>query len=154
MSENSMRVPETAGPSPILWLIAARALALVATACTLWLAFKAPGEEGRLIPWDKAAHFLSFYVLTLLFCVSLPRTPMVALILLMLAAGGAIEVVQGIVGRDADWKDWVADGTGIAFAVLPGWFELLRRRLIGPEPPSGLGKEEFVGDQHEARTDG
>ena len=152
MSENS--VPETARSSSPLWLLAVRVLALIATAFTLWLAFKTPGGEGRLIPWDKAGHFLSFYVLTLLFCLALPRSPRGILILVMLAAGGAIEVVQGMAGRDADWKDWIADGAGIVFAILPGWFEQLRRRIIGSEPPSVAGEGEFGGNQDEARTDG
>lgn len=96
-----------------------RAAALVATAATLWLAFEPPSDGPGLIPWDKAGHFLSFYVLTLLFCLALPRTPRLTIAILLLTAGGAIEVVQGFVGRDADWKDGFANMLGIAAALVP-----------------------------------
>lgn len=120
-------------PSPgaplLLWMI--RLAALVAALATLWLAFEPPGDGPGLIPWDKAGHFLSFFVLTLLLSLALPRMPRGILILALVIAGGGIEIVQGYVGRDADWKDWIADIAGIACAALPVWLEQLRQRLKG-----------------------
>lgn len=126
--------PETAKVSAPLWLLLIRAAALVATAATLWLAFKTPGGEGQWIPGDKAGHFLSFYVLTLLFCLALPRTPRLAIAVLLLVGGGAIEVVQGFVGRDADWKDWIADLMGVAAALLPMGLDRVLRHAFRARP--------------------
>jgi len=118
-------------PSPgaplVLWAI--RLATVVAALATLWLAFEPPGDGPGLIPWDKAGHFLSFFVLTLLLSLALPRVPRGILILVLIIAGGGIEIVQGYIGRDADWKDWIADIAGIACAALPVWLEALRQRL-------------------------
>lgn len=112
---------------PLLWL--ARLAAALATVATLWLAFEPPGDGPGLIPWDKAGHFLSFYVLTILYVLAAPRAPRWAIAGLLVVAGGAIEIVQGQVGRNAEWGDWLADIAGIAFATLPVWLEALRRRM-------------------------
>ena len=111
----------------MLWLT--RLAAALATVATLWLAFEPPGDGPGLIPWDKAGHFLSFYVLTILYVLAAPRVPRWAVVALLIGAGGLIEVVQGQVGREADVLDWLADIAGIAFAALPVWLEGLRRRM-------------------------
>ncbi len=111
----------------MLWLT--RLAAALATVATLWLAFEPPGDGPGLIPWDKAGHFLSFYVLTILYVLAAPRAPRWEVVALLIGAGGLIEVVQGQVGREADVLDWLADIAGIAFAALPVWLEALRRRM-------------------------
>lgn len=120
---------ESAYGRPMLWL--ARLAAGLATVATLWLAFEPPGDGPGLIPWDKAGHFLSFYVLTILYLLAAPRAPRWAIVALLVAAGGVIEIVQGQVGRNAEWGDWLADIAGIAFAILPVWLEALRRWMRG-----------------------
>ncbi|MDP3377315.1 MAG: VanZ family protein [Brevundimonas sp.] len=120
---------ESAYGRPMLWL--ARLMAALATLATLWLAFEPPGDGPGLIPWDKAGHFLSFYVLTILYLLAAPRAPRWAIVALLVAAGGVIEIVQGQVGRNAEWADWLADIAGIACAVLPVWLEALRRWMRG-----------------------
>ena len=117
------------GASLVLWGI--RLATLVSALATLWLAFEPPGDGPGLIPWDKAGHFLSFFVLTLLLSLALPRVPRGILILVLVIAGGGIEIVQSYVGRDADWKDWIADIAGIGCAALPVWLDALRQRLRG-----------------------
>jgi VanZ family protein len=113
--------------SATLWLV--RVGALLATAATLWLAFKPAGDAPGLIPWDKAGHFLSFYVLTILYTLAAPRVSRWGIIALLVVAGATIEIVQGQVGRDADVMDWLADMVGIGFVALPVWLEALRRRI-------------------------
>lgn len=113
----------------MLWL--ARLAAGLATIATLWLAFESRGDGPGLIPWDKAGHFLCFFVLTLLYTLAAPRTPRWRIIALLIVAGGVIEIVQGQVGRNAEWGDWIADIAGIACAALPVWLEGLRRRMRG-----------------------
>ena len=112
---------------PLLWL--ARLAAGLATAATLWLALAPSGDGPGLIPWDKAGHFLSFYVLTILYVLAAPLAPRWAIAGLLVVAGGAIEIAQGQVGRNAEWGDWLADIAGIACATLPVWLEALRRRM-------------------------
>ncbi|MEH6697574.1 MAG: VanZ family protein [Brevundimonas sp.] len=114
----------------LLWF--ARLAAGFATVATLWLAFAPSGAGPGLIPWDKAGHFLSFYVLTLLYALALPRVPRWALAAALVLAGGGIEIVQGFVGREPDWKDWIADMAGIAAVLIPmGVDRLLRRDAAG-----------------------
>jgi|TARA_R100000149_G_scaffold25276_2_gene9506 VanZ family protein len=120
-------VSESAYGRPLLWL--ARLAAGLATVATLWLAFEPPGNGPGLIPWDKAGHFLSFYVLTILYVLAAPHAPRWAIVALLVVAGGLIEIVQGQVGRNAEWADWLADIAGIACAALPVWLEALRQRL-------------------------
>jgi VanZ family protein len=94
-----------------------------------WLAFRPSiGAEGGL-PWDKANHALAFIVLTALTGRGWPRLSRTVLVLMMLAAGVGIELVQGLpqIGRDADVWDVAADAVGIAVGLgLLAW--LLRRR--------------------------
>ena len=120
---------ESAHGRPALWL--ARLAAGLATVATLWLAFEPPGDGPGLIPWDKVGHFLSFYVLTILYVLAAPRAPRWAIVGLLVVAGGMIEIVQGQVGRNAEWGDWLADIAGIACAALPVWLEALRHRMRG-----------------------
>ncbi len=67
---------------------------------------------------DKAFHFGTFYVLEVLALAAyreLRVTPAIGLVLL----GGAIELIQGAVGRDCSVWDWVADTLGVMAAMAP-----------------------------------
>jgi len=92
-----------------------------AAAVTLVLAVVPETGMPPLIPWDKAAHFLAFYVLTLLAAAAFPRRPLVLLALALSAYGAAIELVQALpmVARDSSVWDWVADTVAVAAALLP-----------------------------------
>ena len=104
---------------PALWL--ARGMFALATAFVLYAAFAPPSDAPSLVPWDKANHFIAFYVLTGLAAASFPRTGWILLAAGLLALGGAIELVQALpfVGRDGAVGDWVADGAGIAAVLGP-----------------------------------
>jgi hypothetical protein len=73
------------------------------------------------VPWDKAEHFIAFYVLTGLAVLAYPKRNLFVLALLLSAFGALIEFVQGlpIVHRDRDFWDWVADTIAIAAALAP-----------------------------------
>lgn len=109
-----------------------RTATLVWAIIIAWLAFRpSTGLEGGL-PWDKANHAVAFVVLTLLAGCGWPGRSRAALVLIMLAAGAGIELVQGLpqIGRDADVWDVVADAVGIAGGL--GGLAWLRRRAGGP----------------------
>ena len=76
------------------------------------------GVEAASGVWDKAAHFVVFGLILWSFGVLFRRLPRLLAALFAFALGGAVEVVQGLVGRDASWGDLLADGLGIAVALL------------------------------------
>lgn len=85
------------------------------------------GVEHALVPWDKAAHFIAFYGVTLLAFSAFPNRRRLDIVVLATFAGSAIEVLQLMDGRDAELGDVIADAAG-AFAVLaPVWLERLRQ---------------------------
>jgi hypothetical protein len=81
-----------------------------------------PAKQAlQIAPWDKAEHFMAFYVLTGLAAAAFPRRSVLVLGALLSAFGAFIEFVQGldIVHRDRDFWDWVADTIAIAAALAP-----------------------------------
>ena len=76
------------------------------------------GAEAASGVWDKGAHFVVFGLILWSFGVLFRRLPRLMAAVLALALGGAVEIVQGLVGRDASWGDLLADGLGIATALL------------------------------------
>jgi VanZ family protein len=92
-----------------------------AAAVTLALAVLPEATTPPLIPWDKAAHFLAFYVLTVLAAAAFPRRPLLLVALGLSAYGAAIEVIQALpmVARDSSVWDWVADSVAVGAALLP-----------------------------------
>jgi VanZ family protein len=93
----------------------------VAAVVVFVVAVRPPSAEPPLIPWDKAAHFLGFYILTVLAAAAFPRRALLWLALGLSAYGALIELIQAlpVVGRDCDVWDWVADSVAIAAALLP-----------------------------------
>jgi len=92
-----------------------------AVAVTIIGAVMPPLRIGNVLPWDKAAHFLAFYVLTLLAVAAFPRRSKFFIGAALSMFGALIEVVQAtpIVHRDADWHDWLADTIAIVAVMLP-----------------------------------
>lgn len=68
--------------------------------------------------WDKALHFIAFGLILWSIGVLFRHLPRTLAALSAFALGGAVEVVQGMVGRDASWGDLLADGLGILLALL------------------------------------
>ena len=108
-------------PSISLLLALARIAFFAALAFTFYSAVIPPQDAVQLVPWDKAEHFIAFYVLTYLFVLAFPKRNVFVLGLLLSAFGALIEIVQGlpIVHRDRDFWDWVADSMAIASALAP-----------------------------------
>jgi VanZ family protein len=92
---------------------------LAASAYALAKALLPDDHSIGLIPWDKARHFIVFYVLSVLAGLALPQSRLHRVGLVILAFGGAIEILQGFVGRDASWFDLLADACGISAAFGP-----------------------------------
>jgi len=109
----------------------ARGLLLVAgLICAIGMVGPFQGVERAFVPWDKAAHFMAFYGLTLLLFSAFPDRRRLDLAMLATFAGAAIEIMQLIEGRDAELGDILADAAG-AFAVLaPLYLDQARRPRI------------------------
>ncbi len=111
----------------LLWLLAA----LVGVLALL----PAPPQQIDL-GWDKLNHLAAFAALgwCAMFGWRGPRTVRLAVLLALLAYGGAIELLQmQVPNRSAEWGDLLADGLGLGLGALLalGW---LRRRQ-GPQSP-------------------
>jgi len=95
------------------------ALAVLACVITVLALMPAPPSEADL-GWDKLNHALAFFSLAV--CARYSglrvRWPVLAVVVALLLYGGAIELVQGQVGRDADWADLLADGVGVAVGMV------------------------------------
>ena len=108
-------------PSISLLLKVARLVFFAALIFTFYSAVIPPAQALQLTPWDKATHFIAFYVLTGLSVAAFPRQNAIVIGAWLSAFGGLIEVVQGLpmVHRDQDFWDWVADTIAIGCALAP-----------------------------------
>ncbi len=69
--------------------------------------------------WDKANHFIAFMTLYILLSLAYKNLTLTVKILLLLAFGVQIEIVQAFIpGRDFSGFDVVADSIGITIGVL------------------------------------
>ena len=103
---------------------------------TLWLSlWVVPPGTSAFGGADKVEHALAYFVTTLLVLLAAVWRPgrgegalwrwRVWVVLGMIAAGGAVEVVQSSVGREGEVADWVAEIVAVAAAVGVLWW--LRR---------------------------
>jgi hypothetical protein len=84
--------------------------------------------------WDKALHFTAYFGLCLMTTVAVranKRSAMwwaVGLVLM----GGALEIIQGMTGRDADIFDELANTLGVLAGLGTGWtgIALLKARKL------------------------
>jgi VanZ family protein len=111
----------------INWL--AFAVFAAAAAYAFWKAITPGDDSVGLIPWDKAKHFIVFYVLAVLGCLALPKSRLWRIGLVLVAFGGLIEIVQHFTGRDMSWGDLVADFCGVTAAYAYSVVGAIRRRL-------------------------
>ena len=103
--------------------IARTLLALGGTVCVVGMVGPFQGVEEALIPWDKAAHFAAFYILTSLLYVAFPRRRRLDLTVMAIFAGAAIEVAQGLAGRDMGVGDIFANALGAGAVLLPMYLQ-------------------------------
>lgn len=97
----------------------AKTLFWLLTAAVMFLAL-VPGPLGAIIPSDAERHYLAFLVLPAVAAYAWPRVPILAMWLVFVAFGGAIELLQFVMGlgREAEWNDWINDMTAITVSLV------------------------------------
>ena len=84
-----------------------------------------PPELAGPLMWDKLDHFIAYFGLALLSTLAwgLKRS-LIWLFFGLVALGGGMEILQALLGRDAEWGDFLANdlgiltGLGLAIAYL------------------------------------
>ena len=92
------------------------AVAILLVSLTLMIGPFGAAEASSGV-WDKGAHFVVFGLILWSFGVLFRRLQRLWAAILAVALGGAVEIVQGLVGRDASWGDLLADALGVAAAL-------------------------------------
>ena len=96
-----------------------------------------PPKAAALL-WDKAEHFIAYFGLTLLASLAWGlRRSLIWVFLGLVALGGAMEIIQSFVGRDAEWDDFFANSLGALAGLGVAVFYLMipRRRLVAAPLP-------------------
>jgi VanZ family protein len=95
-----------------------------------------PPKAAALL-WDKAEHFIAYFGLTLLASLGWGlRRSLVFVFIAVVALGGALEILQSFVGRDAEWDDFFANALGaLAGLVLAVIYLSIPRRLVAGLAP-------------------
>ena len=79
---------------------------------------------------DKLLHFLAYFGLAAILAAALGSgRALVYAVAGLVALGGALEIVQGFVGRDAEWLDEAANTLGAVAGAILG---LVALRLLRP----------------------
>ena len=85
--------------------------------------------------WDKAAHFTAYFGLSLLAALGWGlRRSLVWVFLAVVALGGALEILQTIVGRDGEWGDFFANDLGALAGLAVAIIYLAAPRTLVEEP--------------------
>ena len=132
--------------------------AILCGAVTLWLSLvSVPPGTTAFGGADKVEHAAAYLVTTLLVLLAAVWRPgrgdgpfarwWWAVLAAMVLAGGAVEIVQSFVGREAELADWVAEiiAVTLAWGVLVVW----RGRVAGDGGPvvqPGSPREGSSGD--------
>ena len=105
------------------------ALLLLAALITVLALVPAPPRQMDL-GWDKLNHVTAFAALAVcaVFGWRSSRAARLAMLLALLAFGGAIELVQlQVPNRSGEWSDLGADAIGIGLGALLAWLWLRHR---------------------------
>ena len=94
------------------------AVAILAVSIALLLAPLQAVENNAATGLDKVVHFLLFGLVLWSFGVLFRRLPRTLAAGLAVASGGAIELLQALVGRDPSWGDFAADAAGVLAALF------------------------------------
>lgn len=129
-----------------IWLAA-----LVATGLTVWYSLgPTPPSHGS----DKDLHAAAYFLDALAILLAVVWRPgretrrlkggMLPVAVGLLIVGGVVEIAQGgLVDRDAQFGDWVADAVGIGLALLV--YALVRMRFR-PQPPKRINESPSARD--------
>jgi VanZ family protein len=110
----------TAPERRVLW----RALLAVLLVAITWLALVPAPPKAITTGWDKSNHALAFASLAFSSVWAVWQRPRQWgwLVVALLAYGVGIEIAQSFLPpREADVRDVVADGVGIALGLLVAW---------------------------------
>jgi VanZ family protein len=88
-----------------------------------------PPPEAALL-WDKAEHFIAYFGVALMAVLGWSGRRAILLFLAVLALGGALEILQGFVGRDSEWDDMLANTLGAITGTLLALGLLAAARLV------------------------
>jgi VanZ family protein len=114
----------------------ARWIAVPAIGVVVWGELK-PDTHDPQIGWDKLLHFTAYFGLAGIATVALGRGKAALWAAFALAAfGGILEIVQGFVGRDAEWGDELANIVGVCAGLAAG---LLTLRILRRSAQQGSG---------------
>jgi VanZ family protein len=89
-----------------------------------------PHEISDLLGWDKAQHFVAYFGLSLMAVLGWSGRRALLLFLAVIALGGTLEILQAMVGRDAEWGDMLANTLGAAVGTLLALGLLAAARLV------------------------
>ena len=108
-------------------------LFLPALAVVAWgeLTPNPPHLVNDLFGWDKAEHFTAYFGLALLAGLGWGlRRSLIWVLLGVIALGAGLEILQGMVGRDSDWHDELANSLGavLGLTVAVIYLAIPRRR--------------------------
>lgn len=111
-------------------------LVVPAIAAVIWgeLAHSALIATLEFDIWDKALHFTAYFGLALMATIAVRAKPQrfVWWALGLIVLGGALEIVQGMTGRDADIWDETANTLGVLAGTAVAWagIAFLRARKL------------------------
>ncbi|HVZ28639.1 MAG TPA: VanZ family protein [Rhizomicrobium sp.] len=92
-----------------------------------------PHLEGPF-GWDKVDHFVAYFGLAAMATMVTGVRPRLAWAILgVILFGGVLEILQGLMGRDAELADFIANSIG-ALAGLAAAALFLRLPLVGARP--------------------
>ena len=88
-----------------------------------------PPPEAGLI-WDKWEHFVAYFGLALMGVLGWSGRRTLVIFIAVVALGGALEILQAFVGRDAEWADMLANTIGATIGTLLALLLLWLARLV------------------------
>ena len=81
-----------------------------------------PSGGGGVALWDKGVHFTAYFVLSFLATLALEARRMAVFAVAgLIAIGGALEIVQGLIGRDMELGDEIANTLGALAGAAIAW---------------------------------
>jgi len=94
-----------------------------------------PPELAGPLMWDKLDHFIAYFGLALLSTLAWGlRRSLAWLILALVVLGGGMEILQALLGRDAEWGDFLANDLGILMGLGAAAAYLAVPRQLVDEP--------------------
>lgn len=108
-----------------------------ALAVVVWGELTPHPPEVTALLWDKAEHFIAYFGLTLMASLAWGlRRSLVWVFAAMVTLGGALEILQSFVGRDAEWGDFFANDLGaLAGLGVAAVYLAIPRRLVADASP-------------------